>query len=32
MELIRILETPMAVRVVLALSLAMMMAILLGLF
>lgn len=32
MELMRILETPMAVRVVLALSLAMMMAILLGLF
>lgn len=32
MELMRILETPVAVRVVLALSLAMMMAILLGLF
>lgn len=32
MELMRILETPMAVRVVLALSLAMMTAILLGLF
>lgn len=32
MELMRILETPVAVRVVLALSLAIMMAILLGLF